>query len=165
MCSRSILVSAGEIGMAYRVVILAERELFASDAETIQAGVVFNYASSGYEAAAELLAEPADALVLDLTRLNKKHLKLLDIARQGGAELLGMGNGGFPEGFCADDLNGMRLGSAALVRKNVLALAGQKNAISHSVEPKVRLTAGKYASETQIKQGKELATGGGGEDS
>ena len=152
--------------MAYRVVILAGgEELLASDSETFQAGVELHYASSGYEAAAEILAEPTDALLVDLSCLEKNHLKLLDLARKESVELLGMGNGGFPDGFCADDLNGMRLGSATLIRENILTLAGQKNGQAISAEPKIKLAPGKYESETQVRRNKELTPGGGREDS
>jgi hypothetical protein len=66
---------------------------------------------SGYEAAAELLIAPADALVIELACLQAPHLKLLEIARSKGVKLLGVGQ--FPANLTSDDLSGVRLISLA----------------------------------------------------
>ncbi len=63
--------------------------------------------ASGYEAAAELLAAPAAALVVDLRLLGGKHLGLLEIARSLAVEVLAVG--ALPIGMTADDLSGVRL--------------------------------------------------------
>ncbi len=62
---------------------------------------------SVYEAAAELLAEAAAALVIDLRLLGPRHARLADIARQCGAEMFGVGalTGSMP----AEQLSGLRL--------------------------------------------------------
>lgn len=62
---------------------------------------------SGYEAAAELLAAPAAALVVDLRLLAGKHLRLLEIARSLDVEVLAVGS--LPIGMTAEDLSGVRL--------------------------------------------------------
>src|ERR1035437_4260581 len=64
-----------------------------------------------YEAAAELLAAPTLALVIDLRALGRRHLRLLDIARQLGVEILA--SGPLPAGMNADELSGVRLVSTA----------------------------------------------------
>lgn len=152
--------------MAYRVVILAsDGELISHDPETIQVGVDYVYVLSVYQGAAEFLASPCDALVVDFSSLEKKHLKLLSFAREEGVELFGMGVGGFPEGLSAADLSGMRLGSPAFIRENILTLARQKIAQAGLSDSNVRLTSGKYAPETNAHQNKELAPEYGRENS
>ena len=142
--------------MAYRVVILASKGELPRDPEMVRGGVECVYLSSPYTAAAEFLAEPADALVINFSVFEKKQLKLLDLSRREGLELFGIGNGRFPEGFCADDLNGIRLGSAELIRDNILTLARNKNSSPASSEPKVPLSAGKYETEAHSLKDKEL---------
>ncbi|MBN1942375.1 MAG: hypothetical protein JW849_03680 [Phycisphaerae bacterium] len=92
----------------YRIVILArDGELTPPDGQTLGLNAAFVRAADGYEAAAELLAAPALALLIDLPRLTPPHRKLLHVARELGVEILGVG--AFPPGFSADDLSGMRL--------------------------------------------------------
>ena len=50
-------------------------------APEVPAGVELVRVNSGYEAAAEMLAAPASALVADLGRITPGHLPLLDLAR------------------------------------------------------------------------------------
>jgi hypothetical protein len=63
--------------------------------------------SSPYEAAAELLVEPTGVLVVDLRMLDRRHLRLLEIARRQGTEVLGTGS--LPAGASSEELSGMRL--------------------------------------------------------
>jgi hypothetical protein len=92
----------------HRVVILArDGELTPPNPQTLGQDVVFVRAEGGYEAAAELLAQPAMALLIDLSRLTPPHRKLLHVARRLGVEVLGVG--AFPPGLSASDLSGMRL--------------------------------------------------------
>jgi hypothetical protein len=63
--------------------------------------------ASPYEAAAELIAAPALAIVIDLRLMGPGHLRLLQIARERGVEMLAMG--GIPSGLTAEDLSGVRL--------------------------------------------------------
>lgn len=75
--------------------------------------------ASAYEAASEILAAPAAALLLDLRALSMAHLRLLDIARQMGLEILA--SGPLPSGMTSEHLSGVRLVS----QKNLPAvLAG-----------------------------------------
>lgn len=90
------------------IVILArEGELPLGEAQVFGQGVETIRVANGYEAGAELLAGAALALVIDLPCLTPPHRKLLHVARQAGAEILGVGN--FPPGLSAEDLSGMRL--------------------------------------------------------
>jgi len=92
----------------HRVVILArDGELTPPNPQTLGLNVAFVRADGGYEAAAELLAQPTMALLIDLSRLTSLHSKLLHVARQLGVEVLGVG--AFPPGLSASDLSGMRL--------------------------------------------------------
>jgi len=67
--------------------------------------------SSSYEAAAEILSAPTEAIVVDLTILSKGHMKLLDVARQMGTEVLAVG--AIPTGLTSEDLSGVRMISKA----------------------------------------------------
>lgn len=133
--------------MAYRVVILAPQgELLPNVPKTSRAGVRYVYVSSGYEAAAELLAAATNALVVKLSSLTEKHLKLLDIARQRGVELLGMGSA---DELNADDLNGIKLTSPSLVHKKILALARRKSEQPKPTSPDTKLTPAKRMKRTK----------------
>lgn len=70
-------------------------------------GVELVSVASGYEAAAELLAEPTSGMVVELGCLTDRHGGLLKLAREQGVEILGMGS--FPAGLQADQLSGVRL--------------------------------------------------------
>ena len=70
-------------------------------------GLALVFVPSPYEAAAELIAEPALALVIDLRLMGRRHLRLLRIARERGAEMLAVG--AVPAGLSAEDLSGIRL--------------------------------------------------------
>ena len=63
--------------------------------------------ASPYEAAAELIAAGATAFVIDLRLMGPRHLRLLQIARERGVEMLAVG--GIPAGLTAEDLSGIRL--------------------------------------------------------
>ena len=63
--------------------------------------------TSPYEAAAELLAEPPLAMVIDLRCLTPGDLPLIEMARQRGLEVLAVG--AVPLGITTTDLSGMRL--------------------------------------------------------
>ena len=60
-----------------------------------------------YEGAAELLAEGAAALVIELAQMTPTHLRLLQIARAAHAPVLGFGPLG--PGTSSEDVNGVRL--------------------------------------------------------
>jgi hypothetical protein len=78
--------------------------------------------TSAYEAAAELLASPAAALVVDLRLLRPVHAGLIRIARKAGAELWGVGP--LPAWASSDQLNGMRLLSRGQLAEALRKLAG-----------------------------------------
>lgn len=91
-----------------RVVILArDGALSPPDPQSLGRNVAFVRVDGGYEAAAELLAQPSAALLIDLSRLTPPHRKLLHVARELHVEVLGVG--AFPPGLSAGDLSGMRL--------------------------------------------------------
>ena len=73
--------------------------------------------SSPYEAAAELLAGPREVLVVDLRLLGRRHLRLLEMARSAGAEVLGIG--ALPAGTGSDELSGVRLVARADITRRV----------------------------------------------
>jgi len=63
--------------------------------------------ASAYEAAAELLAGPAGAVVIDLSQLRRAHLPLLEIARERQTEVIGVGALG--DELTSEELSGVRL--------------------------------------------------------
>jgi len=90
-----------------RIVVLSQDSSLAWSTNGRGIGVVLARTESGYEAAAELLAAPAAALVVDLRLLGGKHLRLLEIARSLGVEVLAVGS--LPIGMSAEDLSQVRL--------------------------------------------------------
>lgn len=90
-----------------RVVLLSPGDSPTPTAPPPDDSLEFVAVSSGYEAAAELLASQAAALVVDLSMLTGPHLKLLEIARARNVDLYGLGS--FPPGLSAEDLRGMRM--------------------------------------------------------
>jgi hypothetical protein len=112
----------------HRIVIFAGegelRRLAGSrQAESLQAAYECIPVASGYEAAAELLAEPALALVVDLSVLTADHAELLDIARDCGVEILGVGS--FSAGLSAADFRGIRSVTPGRIGDTLAALAGR----------------------------------------
>lgn len=96
-----------------RVIVLSPDAACASQesAALSEQGVQVVRVTTAYEAAAELIAEPAVALVVDLRLLGPRHLRLLTIAREGQVEILAVG--GLPPGMNSEDLSGVRLVSRA----------------------------------------------------
>ncbi len=65
--------------------------------------------ASAYEAAAELLAAPAVAMIVDLRLITGEHVRLIELAREMEVAILAVG--ALPVGMNADDLSGVRLTS------------------------------------------------------
>ena len=100
-----------------RVVLLSRDAALRQVADV--AGVRYVAVETGYEAAAELLSEPASALVVDLSLLTARHARLLDVARGQNVEVLGIG---LPNRHLdPDSLSGLRL-----VSRNDLASVLQR---------------------------------------
>ncbi|MBS3820188.1 MAG: hypothetical protein GVY16_06060 [Planctomycetes bacterium] len=99
---------------ANRVVILSPQGTsFCPSLGMMQADLKYEFVTSGYEAAAELLAlsdTTTRALVIDFDAMGERHLPLLDIARGKDIELMGVG--AFPQGLSTEHLSGMRLFAA-----------------------------------------------------
>jgi len=75
-----------------------------------------------YEAAAELLAEPPLAMVIDLRCLAPGDLPLIEMARQRGLEVLAVGS--VPLGITTTDLSGVRLSARDHLSGMLEELAG-----------------------------------------
>ena len=84
--------------------------------------------TSPYEAAAELLAEPPVAMVIDLRCLTPGDLPLIEMARQRSLEVLAVGS--VPSGITTTDLSGVRLSA----RDHLSALLDGLAASSPSAE-------------------------------
>ena len=78
--------------------------------------------TSPYEAAAELLAEPPLAIVIDLRCLTPGDLPLIEMARQRGLEVLAVG--AVPLGITTTDLSGVRLSARGHLSGLLEGLAG-----------------------------------------
>lgn len=104
-----------------RVVVLSQDASLAWLTDSPGARVVLAHVRSGYEAAAELLAAPAAALVVEMRLLGARHVSLLEIARDLDVEVLGVGS--LPIGMTAEDLSGVRLIARGDLARAVRALA------------------------------------------
>lgn len=109
--------------MSSRVVMLTRRDELARQAGD---GLDLIPVKTGYEAAAELLADPPAALVVELAQLTGPHTRLLDVARKRGVPALGVGT--FPPGLSADDLEGLNLVSTRQLPAILAELAGRDDA-------------------------------------
>ena len=111
----------------YRIIILSrDGEFLLPASQHLDPDAKCIQADNGYEAAAELLAGPALALVIDLSVLTQTHQKLLHVARHVGAEVLGVGT--FPSEFSADDLSGMRLIAREELPRSLQAIVARAKA-------------------------------------
>ena len=84
------------------------------------AGLELVFVPSPYEAAAELIAAPVLALVIDLRLMGQRHLRLLRIARERRVEMLAVG--AIPAGLTAEDLSGIRLLARADLKAGIEGL-------------------------------------------
>lgn len=118
---------------------LGEGELCAEGVRVVRVG-------GAYEAAAELLAAPAAALVVDLRLLLPRHVRLLEVARGLEAAILAVGV--VPAGLDAETLRGVTflspgelpeaMGRAAELRERAgvaLRPAGERPATHAAPEP------------------------------
>jgi hypothetical protein len=78
------------------------------------------FVATAYEAAAELIAAPALAIVIDLRMMGPRHLRLLRLARERRVEMLAVGS--IPPGLTAEDLSGVRLLARAEVKAELQKL-------------------------------------------
>ncbi len=67
------------------------------------------WADSGYEAAAEMLAAPTDAILLNVGFLTKRHIGLLNLARKMNIEIIGVSAPSTNIGLDAHELSEVRL--------------------------------------------------------
>lgn len=79
--------------------------------------------SNAYQAAAELLSGPVAALIVDLNLLTRRHMRLLDIARQAGAEILIFGR--LTGAHSSDALSGCRIVSLDRLAETLAELVRQ----------------------------------------
>jgi hypothetical protein len=127
----------------HRVIIFTrDVRLSQSGGAGVKFAAHYVYVESGYEAAAEILAEPALALVIDLSCLTPPHRKLLRVAREAGVEVFGVGS--LPAGMSAEDLSGVRLISTGDL-PDLLARTAESPAARRPAQPTVRLAPAKAA--------------------
>jgi len=93
---------------------------------------------TAYEAAAEILAAPTAALVIDLRMLTPRHVRLVALARRMEVEMLGFGP--LPRNLSSDDLSGVRLVS----REQLPAVLRQ---LTQASEPRAAVAVGEAPSE------------------
>lgn len=139
---QEVLLAQGDgTSSARRRVVIFSRNGQAPDAG-VPAGVDVVCAGGAYEAAAELLAAPAAALVLDLGLLRERHLGLLRVARQTGAAMLAYGTA--RAAMDAEQLAGVQLVARAELAERLAKLVCAEPAPSSdrpfSREPAVKST-------------------------
>jgi hypothetical protein len=118
-----------------KVIVLSRDAMFAQAAQSDNSTSQYRClrVTSPYEAAAELLAEPPLAMVVDLRCLTPGDLPLIEMARQRGLEVLAVG--AVPLGVTTTDLSGVRLSardhiSAHLENLASLPLSGEPVPVS-----------------------------------
>jgi hypothetical protein len=140
-----------------RVVVLSLDVALAAVDATDEVSLEVVRADSAYEAAAELLAAPTSALVLDLRLLAPRHLRLLEIARSLDVEMLAVGT--LPKALSTEDLSRVRL----IARRDLpdavaaaVAEAGPTELDDSSKAPTSRLT--EAAEPAQMPATPDMAT-------
>jgi hypothetical protein len=130
-----LMSNGGESSRGGRVVLLSrDSTVVNSVLAELPGGVTAVRAETPYEAAAELLAEPADALVLDLRLMAPRHVGLLEIARRRGAPVLAVA--ALPAAMSAEQLDGVRLIARDRLGSAVAELAAaHREAAAATAEP------------------------------
>ena len=90
-----------------RVIVLSRDSALVAAVRRIDGRTEPVFVSTAYEAAAEILAASASALVLDLRLVGPRHARLLGIARD--RQLAMFAIGALAAGMTTEDLNGIRL--------------------------------------------------------
>jgi len=103
MDAESKSAQAARLVYLTRDAALVDRTVRSEQAATVQTISV----PSAYEAAAEMLAAPTAALVIDLRAMSGRHGGLLSMARELNVETLGFGP--LPTGLARDQVAGLRL--------------------------------------------------------
>ena len=108
-----------------RVIVLSRQAAFASlrDQDGGADGQ-FVHVTTAYEAAAEILANPTAVLVIDLQAFASRHVRLLEIARKAGAEMLLAGP--VPAGMNTQVLSGAKLMGADDLSSAVESILAEK---------------------------------------
>jgi len=116
----------------WRVILLSHDNAIAEEISARQADGEIGCirVASGYEAAAELLVEPAVALVIDFSAMAGRHVQLLEIARELRVAVLGVGE--LPSRVSAAQLSGVQLISRA-----DLGDALERLIASHPIQPRI----------------------------
>lgn len=118
-----------------RVVTVSRDGLLTGDelARLNAVGIACEQVASPYEAAAAMLAAPTAAVGVDMRLLTRKHLRMLDLARKLGVEVLG--TGAIPAGLSADDLRGVRLLGRSELTEELLDGAGGTEPQTETCQP------------------------------
>ena len=103
-------MTSGE-NVVFRVVAFCRRPEAGQQIAAARLPLHYIRCDGAYEAAAEMLAEPALALIVDLSLLAPRHLRLLELARLHHVEILALGC--LPAGAMAETFSGVRLMSEA----------------------------------------------------
>ncbi len=102
-----------------------------------------------YQAAAEILAEPTEALVIDFRLLTSQHLRLIKIANELDIAILGVG--ALPVNISSDELSGVQLIGTDDLADTLSRIAGQAGQdqlqLAEPVRP-VKLTPAKLPGKT-----------------
>jgi len=139
----------GTYSAGVRVVVLsAEVRRIEAELKDSPAGLQCVRVATAYEAAAELLAEPAAALVIDLRRLAGRHLRLVQVARQMDVEMLAFGT--LPAGMSTEELNGVRLVSRAELPAELERLTRLETTAEAPAAGAVKLTPAKKPADQPV---------------
>ncbi len=146
--------------MAAIVVVLSRDQNLARDEFGAVAAGSFKCirVTTAYEAAAEILAAPTSALLVDLRCLSQRHLRLLEIARDMDVEMLAVGT--LPTALTAEQLNGVKLIAmkslpAELAR--ICSVTLEAGAVEMPARPPVKVPAVVAAPTVELKPAKRPA--------
>ena len=134
------MVEAQAGNPAVRAVVLSPSGALRSAVAGGGAALECIFVATAYEAAAELIAAPALAIVIDLRLMGPRHLRLLQIARERRVEMLAVGS--IPPGLTAEDLSGLRLLARADVKAALQRLLQDREGRYEPTAPSMGATAG-----------------------
>ncbi len=133
-----------------RVVVLSRQQALASLASAGSGGRMrVIRVESPYQGAAEILAEPTEAMVVDFRLLSVQHLRLIEIARELGVAILGVG--ALPVNISSDELSGVQLVGRGDLADALSRITAEASSAGTAPARPVKLTPAKLPSRPGVE--------------
>ncbi len=150
----SIMDSSGKFSATtatVRVVVLSRQQALASLALAGSGASRMQIirVESPYQGAAEILAEPTEAMVVDFRLLSIQHLRLIKIARELGVAVLAVG--ALPVNISSDELSGVQLVGRGDLADALSRIASEASSTGTAPARPVKLTPAKLPSQAAIE--------------